>query len=158
MKKYVIVCLCLAICLLTTACGFNHIMKKELSNPESYGTFTVTISDIKSVDDGAYIYVTFASYDDVQLFLGSTPNKERPLEEYQSRLEVTAENNKLLTDSGFYNIVKVGDTITVRASHFIYMDGDFFYIASVTVGDTEYLNFDKGLDNIIKMMQKNPGL
>jgi len=38
------------------------------------------------------------------------------------------------------------------------MDGDFFYIASATVGDTEYLNFDTGLANIVKMMRKNPGL
>ena len=118
----------------------------------------MTISKFKSADDGAYIYVTFASYDDVQLFIGSTPNKERPLEEYEIRLEVTAKNNKLLTENGFYDKVKVGHTITVRASHFIYMDGDFFYIASVTVGNTEYLNFDTGLANIIKMMRKNPGL
>lgn len=158
MKKLSALLLCLVICLLTTACGFNHIMVKELSDPENYGTFTVTVSKIKSAENGTYIYVTFGSYEDVELFLGGTPNEERPLEDYQERLEVTAENDKILTDNGFYDRVKVGDTITVRASHFIYMDGIFFYIASVVHKDTEYLNFDTGLANIVKMMRKNPGL
>ena len=35
MKKYVIAGLCLVLCLLTTACGFNPIMVKELSDPEN---------------------------------------------------------------------------------------------------------------------------
>ena len=158
MRKILTLLLCLLLCLLTTACGFNHIMVKELSNPESYGTFTVTVSKIQRAENGTYIYVTFGSYEDVELFHGSTPNKECPLEDYQNRLEVTEENNKILTDNGFYDKVKVGDTITVRASHFIYMDGNFFYIASVVHNDTEYLNFDTGLANIVKMMKANPGL
>lgn len=170
MKRIAAVFLSALMCLLSTACGYNAIMVDILSDPESYGTFTVTITEIKSTDEeitdvtdeafaknNAFIYVTFASYEDAALFLGSTPNRDLPLENYGNRLEVTAENNKMLAESGFYDNVKVGDTITVRASHFIYMDGNFFYIASVALGDTEYLNFDTGLANIMKMMKANSG-
>lgn len=48
----------------------------------------------------------------------------------------------------------MNETIEIRASDLIYMDGNFFYIASVMYDETEYLNFDDGLKNIVNMIKK----
>ena len=102
--------------------------------------------------------VTFETTEDVRAFLGGTPNPDIPLQEFDFALHVNSDNSKILHSNGFYDSVSLGDKITVTVSSWIYMDGDFFYIAQLECDGTEYLTFDEGLKNIVDMMNKNKSL
>ena len=68
------------------------------------------------------------------------------------------ESYDLLSERGFFESFSAGDTLTITASPFIYMDGNFFYVAALTHNGTEYLSFDEGLTNIKRMMRRNPSM
>ena len=51
-----------------------------------------------------------------------------------------------------------GDSITLRCSTWIYMDGYFYYVAEVKAEDKQYLSFEDGLANIIAYMEDNKSL
>lgn len=102
-----------------------------------------------------YLYVTFASREALAPFLGVSPESiSEPIDAYEVRLRICAENHQMLKQSGFYDDVEAGDEITVTTSDWIYMDGEFFYVIGVSVGDQVYLDPAVGLQNVIDMMRK----
>ncbi len=155
-----------------TSCGYNRIMRKHLSDPSNYRTTNVILSDVciydseshtfvscsnmaDYLDHHVYFTVTFETYEDIALFIGATPNKDYPINEFVFDLVVFSENNKILYENGFYDDFTLGEKITLSTSYFIYMDGEFFDVAMVEHNETVYLSFDEGLKNIIDFMDEN---
>ena len=135
---------------LLTTCngGFNAIMYKYLKNPEHYVTCTATVTEVGRNRSGEYyMKCDFAQPDSTKYRLPD-----------QATLYVPEENYELLAERRFFMNFSEGDTITVTASNLIYMDGEFFYIAALTHNGTEYLSFDEGLQNIKRMMRRNPSM
>ena len=177
MKKFSCFILILALLLLTlvSCSGYNIIMRDHLSDPENYQTYEAILTDIyyqdpvtkevigdlensKITDYETVFIVTFETTEDVRAFWGGTPNPDISPEEFNFALHVNSDNSKILHSNGFYDSVSLGDKITVTASSWIYMDGDFFYITQLECDGTEYLTFDEGLKNIVDMMNKNKSI
>lgn len=154
MKKILLFSLVLLLIFLSSCNGYNKIMRNHLSDPENYGTYQAIIVEYTTES----LTVTFEDRASVESFLGANSNPDIPVEDYRFVLLLTAENSQLLTESGFYETVSAGDKITIRASNYIYMDGNFFQIAMIEHGETVYLPFEKGLQNIITMMENNKSL
>ena len=177
MKKYIALMIVISLLLVccTSCSGYNGIMRKHLSDPENYRTYEAVLVDMCYVDPktgeqyrdfenndflgyDVILFVNFETVENVTNFLGGQPNPDMPPDEFKFALEITAENSKILYENGFYNDVVVGDQIRVRSSDWIYMDGDFFYVAQLEYKDTVYLSFDDGLKNMIEMINKNKSL
>ena len=154
MKKILLFSLVLLLIFLSSCNGYNKIMRNHLSDPENYGTYQAIIVECTT----GSLTVTFEDRASVKSFLGANSNPDIPVEDYRFVLLLTAENSQLLTESGFFETVSAGDKITIRASNYIYMDGNFFQIAMIEHGETVYLPFEKGLQNIITMMENNKSL
>ena len=170
-----LVILCILCIFVLTGCGYNPIMYSYLSDRNHYENYTVQIAEIYYYDWDSKEYVkdysderfqmnevvfkvTFPSYEEADKFYGYEVDREKELSEYKEVFEVATENNQLLAKSGFYEQISVGDTIDITTSGWIYMDGYFYYIIGVQCGETEYLNSEDGLRNVIDMMNKKKGL
>ena len=158
-----------------TSCGYNRIMRKYLSDPSNYRTTNVILSDVSiydseshtfvsclnmadCIDQDVYFTVTFETYEDIELFIGGSPNTAYLPNEFVFNLVVFSENNKILYENGFYEDFTLGEKITISSSHFIYMDGEFFNVAMVERGGVVYLSFEEGLENIVDYMNENKSL
>jgi len=177
MKKHLLSFLILfGIILSFSACGYNEIMIQHLSDINNYtqydakiinmyyeyeeGVFSDNlqnerITDVKNV----YIDVLLNSKEEIAHFYGvaeSSLNKD--CSEYSVRLKIIPENCQKLLKTGFFDVVKTGDNVVLKASNWIYQDSEFFYIIAITRGEVEFLNESDGLKNIVRMMQENKSL
>ncbi len=173
MKKCILVACALLVCVLCLqSCEYNGIMYNYLSDSENYKSYSVLLTSISYVEDikqparedidaaefasaeTVYLYVVFASREQLAPFLGVSPeNIQNPVDTYTVRLKICANNHKQLLQNGFYDAVRAGDEITVTASDWIYMDGEFFYVIGVEQNGTTYLDQTVGLQNVIDMMK-----
>ena len=137
--------------------GFNLVMYNHLKNPENYITATATVTKIGR-GEAPYLKCVFDEGEIVRQFRGSSLSKDDDPTSYSFTLEIPDQSYRLLTERGFFDHLAVGDTVTVTASPFIYMDGEFFYIAALTHDGTEYLSVGEGMENIHRMMRRDPSL
>lgn len=165
-----------SLCVLLSSCsGYNKIMRDHLSDAANYQDYTVTLVDMyykdtsngetrrdfdnqDFVDYDVNISVTFETVEQVSAFLGGSPNKNKPLEDYKFSLVIHAANNRILFENGFYENIAIGNKINIIASDWIYMDGNFFYVAQVEYDGVVYLDFEDGLKNITDHMDENKSL
>ena len=170
----VILCFLVIFSLLTSCSGYNSRMRNHLSDEANYHSFCGTICDVyyfdaenKKVsllasdvipDCDVVVELTFDERDTIKKFLGSEPNSEWSLTEYRFAFDITKENNQILVENGFYDIVSINTPIEITASNFIYMDSNFFFIAAVTYNESEYLRFEDGIQNIREYMKEHKSL
>lgn len=152
--------LCLACPLVLTACtGYNNIMYEHLSSIENYKTYEAEIEQIYVYDEEKRKLVEYDKAIHGEDNLGTVYFYVSAEDSSQSvRLEVTPDNNQLLVSNGFYNDFAIGNAVEIQASDWIYMDTDFFYIIGIKYGETQYLNGEDGLQNIVEMMDKDRSL
>ena len=173
--KLSLLSLCLLLILSLTACtGFNNIMYKHLSNEENYERYEVAIENIyvcnketrkleeynDTIHDESYlsatVYFSVLELDGFyggEYFLGDGTRTERIV-----LLEVSAENSKILLENGFYKDFLLGNVVEIQSSGWVYMDTNFYYVIGVKYGETQYLNAEDGLQNIVDMMDKDRSL
>ena len=173
--KVSLLSLCLLLILSLTACsGYNNIMYKHLSNEKNYKRYEVAIENIyvcnketgkleeynDTIHDESYLSTTvYFSVSELDGFyggeyiLGDGTRTERMV-----LLEVSAENSKTLLENGFYKDFLVGNVVEIQSSDWVYMDTNFYYVIGVKYGETQYLNAEDGLQNIVDMMDKNRSL
>lgn len=148
--------------LLSSCSGFNAVMRKHLSDPNNYYDYEVVLNDYEcysydhescEIENANRIFfdVTFTENNENTFYDNATIN-------HSYRLEVTEDNNKELVKNDFYSSVSAGDTLLITASNWIYMDGNFFYIIELKLGEVCYLDRDTGLNNIIDMMNNNKSI
>ena len=169
-----ILCLFAVLSLLTSCSGYNTQMRNHLSDEANYHSFCGIICDIyyfdaenKKVsllesdvipDCDVVVELTFDERDTIKKFLGSEPNSEWSLTEYRFAFDITKENNQILVENGFYDIVSINTPIEITASNFIYMDSNFFFIAAVTYNETTFLTFEDGIQNIREFINEHKSL
>ena len=173
--KVSLLSLCLLLILSLTACwGYNNIMYKHLSNEKNYERYEVAIENIyvfnketgkleeynDTIHDESYLSATvYFSVSELDGFyggeyiLGDGTRTERMV-----LLEVSAENSKILLENGFYKDFLVGNVVEIQSSDWVYMDANFYYVIGVKYGETQYLNAEDGLQNIVDMMDKERSL
>lgn len=151
MRKWIALILCAAL-LLCGCSGYPDDVRLYLAVPGNYRSCTGTLTGI-TVDDGVSLQITFDDADTVQVFLGGTPNPAAM--PYWFRFEVVGSNQQLLEESGFYDEVEIGSTVTIRASDLIYRDGEYFLLAGLECGGVEYLIFAEGMRNIVSHLDDN---
>ena len=61
-------------------------------------------------------------------------------------------------ENGFYKDFLVGNVVEIQSSDWVYMDTNFYYVIGVKYGETQYLNAEDGLQNIVDMMDKERSL
>ena len=173
--KVSLLSLCLLLILSLTAClGHNNIMYKHLSNEKNYERYEVAIENIyvcnketrkleeynDTIHDESYLSTTvyfsvseLDGFDGGEYILGDGTRTEMMV-----LLEVSAENSKILLENGFYKDFLVGNVVEIQSSDWVYMDANFYYVIGVKYGETQYLNTEDGLQNIVDMMDKERSL
>ena len=169
-----LLCLFILLFLLTSCSGYNSIMRDHLSDKTNYNSYRGEICDIYYFDAEnkktslllsdevpeccVVIELTFDDRDTIKKFLGAEPNPEWSLDEYKFVFDITKENNQILAENGFYDTVAMNTPIEITASSYIYMDSNFFFIAAVAYNETEYLNFEDGIQNIQEYINEHKSL
>ena len=173
--KVLLLSLCLLLILSLTACsGYNNIMYKHLGNENNYEKYEVAVENIyvcnketgklEEYNDaihgesylGATVYFSVSELDGFygsEYILGDGTRTESMV-----LLEVLAENSKILLENGFYKNFLVGNVVEIQSSDWVYMDANFYYVIGVRYGETQYLNAEDGLQNIVDMMDKDRSL
>lgn len=139
--------------------GHNGIMIKHLSDERNYETYTVTYEKILFNKSEGYATLTVSGFNKEQLsgFLGFHYT-EGDSTEVSINLCILDANYLILKENGFFETVKEKECIQIQSSNWIYMDGNFFYLAGLTCNNVEYLNFEVGLQNIRDYMRSNVSL
>ena len=162
----VTIILILAVFLLSS-CGYNKIMRKRLSNAENYYSWVLEIEEIYAYyPDRSERFTEVGCADDIDvsdlrsIFMECKVLAIDVLELFEQnlRFEILKSNVEILLETGFFDVVGIGDQISAKASRWIYMDGDFNYIAKVQISEKIYLQFEDGLQNIIDYMNANKSL
>ena len=175
-RRFVITILCLIVVLflLTSCSGYNAKMRNHLIDETNYHSFCGTICDIyyfdaenKKVsllssdaipDCDVVVELTFDDRDTVKEFLGGEPNSEWDLSEYKFAFDITKENNQILVENGFYDVVSVNTPMEITASSLIYMDSNFFFITAVNYNETTFLTFEDGIQNVREYINEHKSL
>lgn len=176
MKNCISVLLCLLCIISMTACtGYNGTMFDHLGNRSNYEPYTVKIVEIVYYDGQRQVTLTDTSDEafqasdvcftvvltdenDRNAFHSSASQADLPLSEFKIRFDLAQANHQLLLNSGFYDDYTLGEPVELCASNWSHMDGFFYYIIGVHYNDTEYLNADDGLENVINEMNENKSL
>ncbi len=142
----------LVILLLPRGCSliwgnFNLTMMKKLGDIENYTEYTCIFNGTKQYEDSTYIDVELVGV-----------NEEVVPDWGQGNLEVIPGNVEILKENGFFEEVKQGDTMSIKANFWIYGDAPFFFVASVKVGDKVYLDEQIAMRNIRRYMMARPSL
>ena len=161
---------------LASCSGYNRVMREHLKNADNYQAREMILKDFYYIDpstqekkrdfadqafgDNDIIFeVAFGkSVEELILFSGHTFEEDAELELYQFQLRVIPSNSQILLENGFFDRIAVDEKISFKASDYIYMDSEYFYIAQLEYADTEYLSFDDGLKNIVDMMEENKSI
>ena len=149
--KRLIALLC-AVLLLCGCSGIPNAVRRGLAKPEKYTTSTGILLEIRSGDE-IRLRVSFDDPEEVRKYLdGGSNSGDLPS---WSGFQVVGANMQALEDSGFFDEVPLGSTVTIHASNFIYMDGEQFYIAAISCDGKEYLSFEVGFQNIQDYLEQN---
>lgn len=163
----------LVICLLylLSSCRYNKILYNHLSDKNNYYTYSITINNFycrcensnylelltdkgeNEINETDFIYFAaneLDGFDGGQYLL----NKDT-FSDYIVLLRVVYENYLILEQKDFFENYQSGDSLEVKVSRLIYMDTNYYFISSINYCSIEYLSMDVGLENIIKMMDKN---
>jgi len=171
MKKLVlIIAICISTLLFINGCtGYNAVMYDHLSNPDNYVEFSCTVEGVSYVQpsengymerlyaehptDVLQIDFTLCGWDyPMALFVTSvSPDGSKA----DGSFELAYDSIIELCNNGFFESLEYGKEITVRSSLLTYMDTRFYYVAEVIMDGVTYLDFDTGLNNIVKIMDEN---
>ncbi len=154
MKKYfhALIFIFVSAFLFSSCRGYNAIMRDHLGDIENYTEYACTFID----ENGSLFVVSLTNEPKDNMIYNNSFH-----EEYQknvSFLTIIETNITILSESGFFDEIKSGDNIFVKASPFIYMDTNFFFIIGVRSENKVYLNEEIGLKNMIEMMNDNKSL
>lgn len=176
-KRGIAICVVATMILLTVllcGCGFNKIMRDHLSNPDNYYEFEIEVTRIYSYDgnkrqDERYTDISSARDVDLDAPVFYISGKvlsgncksvtdDYYAKQYENKFEISQANVSRLLSTDFYDVVKVGDVLNIRATWWIYGDRDWRYVAEISLNGTTYLQFDEGLQNIVDYMNANKSL
>ena len=168
----------ICVCLGSSSCwfwgGYNKIMYDHFLDESNYYTWTVTVRDFvwtdmdndynaysmyensekfehRSLEERKYNYIALAT---------TILEYEKEWMDYikENAFDIHYENAVTLIENGFLDKVKIGDTITIRATCWTYGDTDWFFVASVESGGAIYLDMQTGLQNVKEYMDENRSL
>lgn len=137
--------------------GFNSIMRNHLSDESNYKIMELIFSEAEYFDYDSKEWKTiqnpvsskFENNDFITFVFILRDNT------IESVLKILTANFNILVDNGFFDEIEKGTEITIRASNFIYMDNDFYYIAGIEFQGRTYLSFEQGLQNIVEYMDRH---
>ena len=171
MKKMLLFLMLIISLLGVSSCtGYNKIMYDYLSDSNNYKTYHVEVSDFYyfNYDNNHYEPINFeqkleSKYDLIYFSISGLENfdggryliNDEEFSNYMVLLQIAYNNYEILCENNFFEDYKLGDSLKVNVSNFIYMDTNFYYISSVNYNNKEYLNNEIGLKNIIAMMDEN---
>ncbi len=177
-KRYIAIgsiVMLLILTVLLSGCGYNRIMREHFSNPDNYFEFEIEVTRIYFYDgdkqyDERFVDITCSSdvdldsadifYIDGKVLDGNYDFIDGTY--YENRNEVQFElsyaNVLHLLSTEFYDVVKNGDCLNIRSTMWVYGDREWQYLAEIKLGDTVYLGFAEGLQNIIDYANAHKGL
>ena len=179
-------CVCLSATACWFWGGYNKIMYDHFLDENNYYEWTVTVNDYSwayvDEDRNYFRYSMYESSNNLEYkpfeeksrmftsiwvsVLSAQDDKLNILENGMFRsydisdcaFSVDYRNTMALIESGFFENVQIGDTITIRATCWVYGDTDWLIVGSVAKDDVTYLDIQTGLQNNKKTMDKNRSL
>ena len=143
--------------------GYNAIMYEHLSNAENYEYFRGKIEDVlvyytNGVSHSIFASEHFREADEIGIKLLVYREAEDAYDDQSVRFELNGDNVAAVYDSGFFEVAVQGMEIELLSSRWIYMDTEFNYIIELRAGGKEYLSEERGLANVIAMMDDDRSL
>lgn len=151
MKKLIFLGLSVIYMLIMTFCEYTPDVINHITNEENYVKIDATVISAKYNESGySYIYVTLSDFYYYEDFFGSEPPdySDSTLLSSVLELKLVTANAEILKENGFFDTVKEGDKITVMTTAWVNKSLPHHYPAYVALGDTVYLTFTEGFNNI----------
>ena len=132
------------LCLLifSTSCTTRK-MKDYYSQKSNYVSATGTVSHIAYSDENDVLYYGFS---DVTYQSNSTYHFE------YYNFKIVGENFQIVQEQNIDEKIKEGDEITFIAAPRYFYDGYAIPIVALSIGDEHVLEFDEGVDNLLKWL------
>jgi len=134
--------------------GYNSLMRNELGNPDNYASVDASYQSAYYWASEGKVEIDSENFDDAEdliyidcLFKSSYDGSENIY-----FIQVIDSNTEILAQNGFFDEVSEGMTLSVRADFFMYMDNEFYFVASIECNGKTYLDFDQGMKNIVEYM------
>ena len=181
-----LICVCLSSTACWFWGGYNKIMYDHFLDEDNYYEWTVTVNDYSwgyvDEDRNYFEYSMYESSNNLEYkpfeeksrmftsiwvsVLSAQDDRLNYLENAMFHsydisdcgFSVDYRNTIALIESGFFENVQIGDTITIRATCWVYGDTDWLIVGSVAKDDVTYLDIQTGLQNNKKTMDKNRSL
>jgi len=152
MRKLLFLGLTVIYALISTFCEFTPDVLAHVTNEEKYIEIDVEVVSSKYNDDGySYIYVKLTDFSYYKSLTGSHADSytQDTLDNTVVKLKMLPENAEILRENGFFDIIKLGDLIKVRTTAWIHNGVNHNYVAQLTLGEIEYLDFETGFNNMV---------
>ena len=137
---------------------------KHLSNENNYTNYIVKYSHLQSVNNNekdVLIHISFQSISEANEFSSIKISDSANPDNYTFAFTLHGKNNEILKQTDFYETIKKGDLITIKASNYKDLSSNkYMFIAEISYYNKTYLKLNMGMKNIIAHLEahKSPFL
>lgn len=151
MRKLLILGISIITAITMTLCSYTPLVTQYINNGENYIDIMVKVSSAEYHETGySYLYINLLEFSRYKGFTGTMPSdhEQTTLDSTIIAIKIVPENAKLLKDRGFFENVKAGDVVSIITTCWIHDGITRHYLAGITLGASDYLTFDEGMDGI----------
>ncbi len=151
MRKLLFLGLSVIYMLIMTFCEYTPDVVSHITNEDNYVKLDATIVSTEYHETGySYIYVTLNDFFHYEGFFGFAPPdySDSTLSASVLELRVVTANAQALKEKGFFDSARKGDTVTLMTTCWVNNGLPHNYPAYICLGETVYLSFNEGFENI----------
>lgn len=157
MRKLIVLSMSVVYLLLMTFCNYPPLVVLYTTSEDNFVEVEATVSSVQYNEEGmSVLNVTLNDFSRYYGFTGAMPAEftEDVLGETVIEIKIVDQNAAYLKENGFFDNVKAGDAITIKTTCWIHKDQNMHYLASISVGETEYLPFEIGFEHVCDTMRE----
>lgn len=157
MRKLIVLSMSVVYLLLMTFCNYPPLVVLYTTSEDNFVEVEATVSSVQYNEEGmSVLNVTLNDFSRYYGFTGTMPAEftEDVLGETVIEIKIVDQNAAYLKENGFFDNVKAGDAITIKTTCWIHKDQNMHYLASISVGETEYLPFEIGFEHVCDTMRE----
>ncbi len=151
MRKLLFLGLSVIYMLIMTFCEYTPDVTNHITDVNNYVRIDATVVSAEYHETGySYIYVTLNDFSHYEGFFGFAPpdHSDSTLKGSVLELRIVTANAQLLRENGFFDEVREGDIVSLITTCWVNNGLPHNYPGYVAVGETVYLGFEDGFDNI----------
>ena len=157
MRKLIFLSMSVIYLFLMTFCNYPPLVVLYTTSEENFVEVEATVASVQYNEEGMSVLgITLNEFSRFYGFTGGMPAEftEDVLGETVIEIKIVDQNAAYLKENGFFDNVKAGDAITIKTTCWIHKGENMHYLASISVGETEYLPFEVGFDHVCETMRE----